>query len=75
MPSRSDQRKAAFTSAQDEIRNVQQKAVLLTEVSVLWAKKCAVLLQHSSELLEKSRELRKRSAQSATDKRSGTRHN
>ena len=53
---------------QDEVRNVQQKAVLLSEVSVLWTKKCAALLRHSSELLNKSRELRKRSAQSATNK-------
>lgn len=65
VPSRSDQRKAVFTSAQDETRNVQQKSVLLTEVSIIWTKKCAALLHHSSELLEKSRELRKRPLQGA----------
>ena len=68
MPSPSDQRKTVFTSAQDTARNAQQKAMLLTEVSTLWGKKCAALLHRSSELLKKSRELRKRSVQSAANR-------
>lgn len=51
VPSSSDQRKAAPRCTPDEVRNVQQKAVLLIEVSILWTKKSAAILQHSSELL------------------------
>jgi hypothetical protein len=68
MPSAPDQRRAAFESAQDEARNAQQKAILLSEVSAIWANKCVALLRHSSELLRKSRELRRRSTQGAAKK-------
>jgi hypothetical protein len=60
-----EQRRDAFESAQNEVRNEHQKAILLSEVSLLWTTKAASLVQHSLELVKKSRELRKRTAEDA----------